>query len=464
MDTLGVERAMKQCWEDLWPQVQAVASQEVTVASSLLLMQTLQGLMRQVCAAGFRAWLEQADCQAETIQREGVTLRFKLVSRKEFLTRCGPVVLSRRLFQADRGGPTVAPLDEAWGMEGHFATPEVRELAAFLLGLMTADEASQVLAKSSLCPLGETTLKKLAGEFGEWLEEHDQVLADVRAAEAIPSETRVLCASLDGTNLRLAEPGPKPGRPVAGDDGDFAPTCFKNAMVGTVSLYGDVLEGETTPTRLQTRSLARMPEEGSPTFRRQFAAEISATLARCGPDVTRVLVLDAAKSLWSYVNSQPLFADFEKIVDFHHAVEHLALASDALFGKGSDAAKSWTARHRHTLLDHDDGPRRVIRAIDHALTKRQLSRAARAEATIQRQFFANNATRMTYANFRARGLPIGSGPVEAAGKTLVKLRLCRSGMRWTRPGGQRILNLRTTIKSQRWNPVWSYYLNTLQTA
>ena len=168
--------------------------------------------------------------------------------------------------------------------------------------------------------------------------------------------------------------------------------------------------------------------------------------------------------MWSYVESQPLFADFEKIVDFHHAVEHLALASDALFGKGTDAAKTWTARYRHTLLEHDDGARRVIRALDRAAAQHRLSKAARSEVAQQRQFFVNNGVRMTYATFRARGLPIGSGPVEAAGKTLVKIRLCRSGMRWTRTGGQHILSLRTLIKSDRWNTTWARYLNTLQTA
>lgn len=464
METVRIEGAMKQCWERVWPEVQREARQGVNVASSLVVMRKLMELMRRVCVAGFRAWLEQADCSDDTLERDGRTLRFKLASEKEFVTPCGPLILRRRLFQADHGGPTVAPLDEAWGMVGQFATPEVRELAAFLLGLITPEEAEQILEKSSLCPVGRTTLKKLAGQFGQWVEQHEDALADVRAAETIPAQTRVVCASLDGTNLRLAEPGPKPGRPVAGDDGELAPTCFKNAMVGTVSLYSDVPPDEITPTRLQTRCVARMPEEGSPTFRRQFEAEVSDTLARCGPDVTRVLVLDAAKSLWSYVESQPLFADFEKIVDFHHAVEHLATASDALFGKGTHAAKTWTARHRHTLLDHDDGPRRVIRAVDRALAKQRLSKAARREVAQQRQFFANNADRMPYATFRARGLPIGSGPVEAAGKTLIKIRFCRSGMRWTRPGGQRILGLRTLIKSDRWNAIWSQYLNTLQTA
>ena len=228
METLGIEQAMQQCWGLVWPEVRTAVAQEVSVAGGLVVMRRLMELMRQVCTAGFRAWLEQADCSDDTLERDGRRLRFKLASVKEFVTPCGPLVVTRRLFQADQGGPTVAPLDEAWGMVGQFATPEVRELAAFLMGLVTPEEAEQVLEKSSLCPVGRTTLKKLAGQFGEWAEEHAAVIADVRAAEAIPEETRVACASLDGTNLRLAEPGPKPGRPVAGDAGELVPTCFKN--------------------------------------------------------------------------------------------------------------------------------------------------------------------------------------------------------------------------------------------
>ena len=64
---------------------------------------------------------------------------------------------------------------------------------------------------------------------------------------------------------------------------------------------------------------------------------------------------------------------------------------------------------------------------------------------------------MNYAAFRQQGLPIGSGPVEAACKSLVKTRLCRSGMRWSWPGGQRILQLRTYLKSGRWDAFWKQY-------
>jgi len=64
---------------------------------------------------------------------------------------------------------------------------------------------------------------------------------------------------------------------------------------------------------------------------------------------------------------------------------------------------------------------------------------------------------MRYATFQKRGLPIGSGPVEAACKTVVGNRLKRSGMRWSPEGGQNVFNLRTAVKSNRWDTLWSVY-------
>ncbi|MFA6109063.1 MAG: hypothetical protein WDA75_09845 [Candidatus Latescibacterota bacterium] len=50
------------------------------------------------------------------------------------------------------------------------------------------------------------------------------------------------------------------------------------------------------------------------------------------------------------------------------------------------------------------------------------------EVNLQRGYFRHNQQRMDYAGYRARGLPIGSGPVEAACKTIVAQRLKRSGI------------------------------------
>ena len=56
---------------------------------------------------------------------------------------------------------------------------------------------------------------------------------------------------------------------------------------------------------------------------------------------------------------------------------------------------------------------------------------------------------MRYAAAQTQNLPIGSGVVEAACKTLATERMKRSGMRWRQAGGQAILTFRALHQSTR---------------
>ena len=49
-------------------------------------------------------------------------------------------------------------------------------------------------------------------------------------------------------------------------------------------------------------------------------------------------------------------------------------------------------------------------------------------------YFSNHLLQIRYARYRDKGMRIGSGVTETACKTLVKQRLCCSGMRWTPEG------------------------------
>ena len=55
---------------------------------------------------------------------------------------------------------------------------------------------------------------------------------------------------------------------------------------------------------------------------------------------------------------------------------------------------------------------------------------------------------------KAANLPIGSGVMEAACKTLATQRMKRSGMRWRQQGGQAILTLRALAQSDRFDRAW----------
>ncbi len=62
---------------------------------------------------------------------------------------------------------------------------------------------------------------------------------------------------------------------------------------------------------------------------------------------------------------------------------------------------------------------------------------------------------MAYAEYVEKNLPIGSGVTEAACKTLVKQRLCGSGMRWKDKGAKVTLSLRALVQSKgRWQQFW----------
>ena len=63
---------------------------------------------------------------------------------------------------------------------------------------------------------------------------------------------------------------------------------------------------------------------------------------------------------------------------------------------------------------------------------------------------------MDYAESVVLNHPIGSGVTEAACKTIVKQRLCRSGMQWKDKGAGVILRLRALAHSTgRWEQFWS---------
>lgn len=412
---------------------------------------------------GLRTWLATAESDAETIEVDGVTHRYKLDSEKEFLTPGGMIELIRRVYQPDAGGKCHIPLDAAWGMEGQFATVEVRDAALYAVALGTSREAETLLAKCSLFRPSATAIKQMAKQMGQWLEEHeDEVLTEIRVEEPIPKEARVLCASMDGVNVLLSEPGKKMGRPNErpheGDSREkVSPTCYKNAMVGSVSFYGEVPEGKTSPKRLASRYAARMPEDRAPTLKAKFERELQQTESRLSDNVARIALCDGARSLWTYLDDNPRYDDYEKLVDYHHTTEHLSKAAEAVFGKGSRKAQNWYDKYRWNLKGEDGGAAGVLRSLDYYDRTAKLSKSRRKALDAERTFFTRNEHRMDYARFRRNGWPIGSGPVEAACKSVVKTRLCRSGMRWSRSGGQHILSLRTYVKSNRWDAMWNQY-------
>ena len=216
---------------------------------------------------------------------------------------------------------------------------------------------------------------------------------------------------------------------------------------GTLSFYD--AEGE----RLSTVRLARMPEKHKATLKDTLSQELAAVLGQ-RPDLTLVKLADGAKDNWSYLGA--ILPQGIEIIDFYHACEHLKAAFDAAYGENGSRSKAQFEKYRHLLRDEGDGVEKVIRALAHLRDAHPRKRKLSTELA----YFRRYRYRMRYAKAQAQNLPIGSGVVEAACKTLATERMKRSGMRWRQAGGQAILTLRALHQSERFARGWKLLSST----
>lgn len=440
---------------------QQLNTQRLTAALAQQVSHALEEAFSAAGRVAFQRFLESYDLREAQLTNDGQVLRFKMCSPKTFLTRFGLVEITRALYQADRGGQAYAPLDHFWDMDGHFATVDVREAICLAMSHMTASESAQLFSKCSLFRPSATAIQHVAEKV------HDEIIPQQTSLEAkiqkritVPKQSRVLVASMDGVNVPLREPGATRGRPAErpGQETDTEKqSCYKNAMVGTISFYGDVPDGQESPERLQGFTMARMPQPYAVTFKDKFEQHLATFERKAGPRITKVFLCDGHRTLWNYADQQKRYDDYEKLIDFYHTEEHLSKAAEALFGKRSAQAHAWYNKYRLKLLEQEDSVASVRRSMAYYSQMQRLSKSRQEALTKEQTFFRRNQCRMKYAEFRARGLPIGSGPVEAACKSIVKTRLCRSGMRWSRQGGQRILDFRCYAKCGLWNEFWDAY-------
>ena len=77
--------------------------------------------------------------------------------------------------------------------------------------------------------------------------------------------------------------------------------------------------------------------------------------------------------------------------------------------------------------------------------------AAHEALTKVYNYLKTHEDHIRYDDFKAAGLPIGSGLVESACKWLIQQRFKGVGMRWSEPGFNHLLHLRLAWVNQRFD-------------
>ncbi|BCX03316.1 MAG: hypothetical protein KatS3mg053_1806 [Candidatus Roseilinea sp.] len=313
---------------------------------------------------------------------------------------------------------------------------QVAKQAVWLSGLVTFEEAERILGQVGGLVMSDSSVWRRVAVWGErfrGVEATQRALADGggRTAEAatVPGKMGV---ALDGATVHVRGEGWKELKVGCVFDVVLQPTWDRQSE-----------EWVDTAHAVRASYVAHL---GGP---ERFGQVLWTAAQRRGWTQARdtIALGDGAAWIWNLVSDQ--FYDSRQAVDWYHASQHLWQVAHGLHAAGSPAAQAWYRAHE-TLLFQGHADRIAARLRQAAHTHPQHAEMLRREAG----YFGDNRRRMQYQSLHEDGWPIGSGVVESACKQF-RHRFAGSGMRWSRPGIERLLPIRAAVLGHAFDAMWS---------
>jgi hypothetical protein len=192
----------------------------------------------------------------------------------------------------------------------------------------------------------------------------------------------------------------------------------------------------------------------------EVIAEVAAEVRRVDPTgcKTHVALCDGERALQKRILPALLTVvpAVLLILDLLHVVEKLWRAAHCFYPEGSAEATAWVRKQTLRVLRGEVS--QVIKGLRQSATKRGVTGAKRRTLEKIAKYLRRNRPYMKYDAYLRQGLPIASGCVEGACKNLIKDRLERSGMRWSLPGAEAMIQLRSLYLSGDLDDYWDFHL------
>jgi hypothetical protein len=441
---------LQQCWDQLAACVLKFRGGPVTPASAYEFEKELRAvgteLGRQVLEEEFnRAEPDDRQELPGRVRYHRETYRINKKTPQEVATSLGVITVRSFLYLCEEPGePGLHPLQLRLGIAAGAASTVLAERVARWAVDYSQAEVRQWLLSEHGVRWSNDRVRQVLREFRRG------VVAFQHQAQV----QRVLYW------LRQAEDSRGRHRPVlaVGRDGIMVPLrgCgYQEASTATVAVY------DRRRKRLGTVYLGQMPEAQQTMLSRQLTALLHDVLQQwAGPTPRLAFITDKGHAPEEYFRKvlrrmrDPRVPErrleWAWVLDFFHVCGYLGKLREALFGQ---RGYRWFERMRHWLRHRDGGVADVLRSAMQHYNRRPLSAAAEEAYGQAYRYLRCHRRHLAYADFRRRGLPIGSGVTEAACKTVFTQRLKRSGMRWHKESGQVIVDLRVLHLSGIWAQV-----------
>jgi len=365
----------------------------------------------------------------------GQRARFVGYRRRWVRGQPGEVEVTRAYYHCRECGQGQCPWDREQGLDQNTLTPGFKANLAELCGRLVFREANQVLERFTGCSLAVSLLEAVTGQVGgRRRAAEDEQVRLLFEEEVLPAADPFL-AQVVGKRAYLCVDAAK-----AHTDGSWHDVKVATFFPGVPPAEGGVAKpgaGERTWDTAGSARYLALQEAAEP-----FGQRLYTFALRLGGERARAVVFlgDGAEWIWNLAAKH--FSDALCILDFFHASEHVWQIARVAFGEGSLEGKAWATACTEQL--REAGVPGLLRSL-RQLRKRALSAAARAEIVGEVRYFRRNRTRLDYPRYRRHGMMIGSGPVEAACKSVVGSRLKGTGMRWSAEGADAVLAIRTAL-------------------
>lgn len=403
----------------------------------------------EVEATALGTLLQSLDVDAPRVVINGVL--YYRVGRYDatYHTLAGDVVVPRSLYREceTRNARTVDAVSLRAGVVGDGWLPQAAKAMAFLLQQGTSREAEQTGQQLKRAMYSRSSYLRVGQLVGElYVRRHADIELELVQAFEVPAEAHSISASLDRVCVPMEEPLPKPvGRPRK--DAPKRPVArnFRQAYAGTVSLHD--AQGDA----IHTIRYGRMPNADPAELCENMAGDIL-TFLQQRPGLEVSLLADGAPEMWGLltgaINEELLGVPVRQTLDMWHLLQKLGSAARVMHSESY--ADHMVDHWRLMLLNGSHAAARILSELKHSGMEH--SRAGDSEPVHEAiTYLTNHKHRVDYATARKRGLPIGSGVVEATCKSLFEVRLKRPGARWKEHTGERVVQLRALALSDRWD-------------
>jgi len=410
------------------PKITITYTIELEIDSEKSFLEHEENIQRKLNQAGCDLTaqaLKNYDTDGSPIIVNNQRMTSKGLTFRHYQTMWGEISIVRHIYQTSKGGAPFCPVDATCKII-NMATPYFARSIAWKYAQIGTRNVQYDLTHNHLRPVHIDIVQRLSALAAAEVQKDDACYT--YAPQPAPEQVQTIALSLDGTCLLMIE----------GEERNW-----RQAMCGSITLY------DPTGDRINSIYLGAAPQEGKSDFLIRLNLLWEQT-RQSYPAAQSVGISDGARDFKPWLAARTGI----QVLDFYHVSEYLsAISAEITACRGS-----WLEETLHQLKHEVGAAETILTELKELLDTRCYTSKSKEVVNKAIVYFESNLWRMNYAVYREQSIPIGSGVIEAACKSLVKTRMCGSSMKWKTPGANTVLSLRSlALSGDCWEYFWKQY-------